>query len=72
MQNDEKLFGISYLKDGNDGVLQPDEEYPDWLWKLNKYKQTIDEFDPHSQTYRRLLRKTQRREENERRKMKRF
>ena len=73
VHNNEKLLGVSYLKDDNGAVSQADNEYPDWLWQLNKHKQTImEEFDPHSQTYRKRLRKRQRREENERRKMKRF
>lgn len=68
----KELSNVSYLKDGKDGEIHPDNHYPDWLWDLRGTKQTTKELDPHSKTYNRILRKTQRRAENERRKMKRF
>ena len=63
---------VSYLKDDNDGKVGSDDQYPEWLWSLKGTKQTLDELDQHSRTYRRISRKMQRRDENERRKMKRF
>ena len=69
---DKDLPKVSYLKDGNDGEIGTDEQYPEWLWNLKGNKQTLDELDQHSRTYSRILRKRQRRDENERRKMKRF
>ena len=63
---------VSYMKDGMDGEIGPDENYPEWLWTLKYTKQNITELDPLGRTYSRILRKQQRRDENERRKMKRF
>ena len=63
---------VSYLKDGNDGQLDVDEKYPEWLWNLKGSKQNLNELDPHGRTYNRILRKKLRRDENMRRKMKRF
>ena len=60
------------MKDGNEGQLGPDEQYPEWLWTLKGTKQDLNELDQHGRTYSRILRKRQRRDENERRKMKRF
>lgn len=60
-------FGVNYLKEGADPPLLPDNEYPDWLWKLLEPKQTTT--DEH-QEYWRKLNKKQRRQENEIRKQK--
>ena len=67
-----ELPSVSYLKEGNDGQLSVDENYPEWLWSLKGTKQNLNELDPHGRTFNRILRKKQRRDENERRKMKRF
>lgn len=32
------VCGSNIKKEGEDIVLKPDSEYPDWLWKLNTGK----------------------------------
>ena len=29
-------MGVNILKNGSDPELKPDDEYPEWLWKLTK------------------------------------
>ena len=71
--NDTEQRNVSYLKEsGTDEQLDVDEKYPEWLWHLKGTKQNLNELDPHGSAYNRLLRKKQRRDENMRRKMKRF
>lgn len=36
-----RLCGGNYYKEGEDPVLAPDEDYPDWLYKLRTDKRPI-------------------------------
>mmetsp|Transcript_59457 Transcript_59457/g.128931 ORF Transcript_59457/g.128931 Transcript_59457/m.128931 type:complete len:153 (+) Transcript_59457:53-511(+) len=35
--------GLNIYKDGSDVKLKPDEEYPDWVWKIHIPKPTLSE-----------------------------
>ncbi|CAH1393065.1 unnamed protein product [Nezara viridula] len=46
------LCGSNIQKEGKDIELKPDNEYPDWLWKLNTGKpKPLEELDPDSKAY---------------------
>ncbi|XP_035668101.1 39S ribosomal protein L54, mitochondrial-like [Branchiostoma floridae] len=65
--------GANIYKDGTDPLLQPDEEYPDWLWKLNLGPaKKLDEIEPGTREYFKRLRKENIWAENARRKGKKF
>ncbi|XP_022188151.2 39S ribosomal protein L54, mitochondrial [Nilaparvata lugens] len=51
--------GTNILKEGGQDIkLQPDSEYPDWLWQLHIGKpKTLDEMDPNTLQYWRKVRK---------------
>ncbi|XP_020024221.1 large ribosomal subunit protein mL54 [Castor canadensis] len=51
-------MGVNIYKDGQDVVLKPDAEYPEWLFQMNVGPpKTLEELDPESREYWRLLRK---------------
>lgn len=66
--------GLNYKKTGDEVVLKPDLEYPDWLWSLGGPKKDIKEmsFETDGKTYTRRLRKMKLRENNMIRKQRRF
>ncbi|XP_014271642.1 large ribosomal subunit protein mL54 [Halyomorpha halys] len=46
------VCGSNILKEGKDIELKADDEYPDWLWKLNTGKpKPLEELDPDSKAY---------------------
>ncbi|XP_031553475.1 39S ribosomal protein L54, mitochondrial-like [Actinia tenebrosa] len=65
----ERCFGINYLKDGTDPPLLPDNEYPDWLWKLTEPTYT-EESPEQTAAYWKNINKKRRRQENEIKKQK--
>ena len=69
-QEQERCFGVNYLKEGTDPPLLTDQEYPDWLWKLTEPTEKMSESDEHSTRYWKTLNKKHRRQENEIRKQK--
>ncbi|XP_077716626.1 large ribosomal subunit protein mL54 [Canis aureus] len=51
-------MGVNIYKDGQDVVLKPDAEYPEWLFQMNVGPpKKLEELDPESREYWRLLRK---------------
>jgi|EP00908_Phaeocystis_cordata_P000467 hypothetical protein len=50
------VAGLNILKDGQEVELKPDEEYPEWVWKLHEPRPTLQqlrarhEADPESLT----------------------
>ncbi|XP_069858545.1 large ribosomal subunit protein mL54 isoform X2 [Dipodomys merriami] len=51
-------MGVNIYKEGQDVVLKPDAEYPEWLFQMNVGPpKTLEELDPESREYWRLLRK---------------
>jgi len=47
----DTVNGINILKAGQDPPIQPDSEYPDWLWDLTQRDPTIEELlRKHDQT----------------------
>ena len=60
------LCGGNINKEGEDPVLGPDEDYPDWLWKLRLEKTAIplEELSEDSHAYWRRLKKLTIRQNN--------
>ncbi|XP_008835278.1 39S ribosomal protein L54, mitochondrial [Nannospalax galili] len=51
-------MGVNIFKDGQDVALKADHEYPDWLFQMNVGPpKKLEELDPGSREYWRLLRK---------------
>lgn len=53
--NMDVCLGANYFKTGEDPVIRPESEYPEWLWNLESQKQL--EVDPGSVKYWRRIRK---------------
>lgn len=53
------VFGANIFKEGSDPKIQPDSEYPDWLWHLLEKKNVLSELrrkDPKTLSYEDLKR----------------
>ncbi|KAL1783597.1 39S ribosomal protein L54, mitochondrial [Sigmodon hispidus] len=51
-------MGVNIYKEGQDVALKPDSEYPEWLFQVNLGPpKTLEELEPESREYWRLLRK---------------
>lgn len=64
VSKDTTCRGANYLKVGDDPVLKPDSEYPEWLWKLADPPADLATLSPYDKTYWRRLRKRQAHERN--------
>lgn len=49
--------GANYFKEGEDPPILDDQEYPDWLWELDKPKASIKQLEIGSRVYFRKLNK---------------
>lgn len=58
--------GANIYIEGEDPVLKPDEEYPDWLWtlRLDRTPQDLSELDPNTSKYWQRARKLTMRRKN--------
>jgi large subunit ribosomal protein L54 len=53
------VFGANIFKEGSDPKIQPDSEYPDWLWHLLDKRPVLSELrrkDPKTLSYEDLKR----------------
>jgi large subunit ribosomal protein L54 len=53
------VYGANILKEGSDPKIQPDSEYPDWLWQLLDKRPVLSELrrkDPKTLPYEDLKR----------------
>ncbi|XP_052897437.1 39S ribosomal protein L54, mitochondrial [Anopheles moucheti] len=67
------VCGSNILKQGEDVKLQPDTEYPEWLWKLHVGAPlTLEEMDPNTKAYWRKLRRMALQRNNKLAKLKKF
>ncbi|XP_067871947.1 large ribosomal subunit protein mL54 [Heterodontus francisci] len=65
--------GVNIYKQGQDPELQPDTEYPEWLFTLNLGPpKSLDELDPESWEYWKRIRKQHMWQHNKIRKGKKF
>ncbi|KAJ8670285.1 hypothetical protein QAD02_001544 [Eretmocerus hayati] len=66
--------GTNILKEGGEDVLlKPKSEYPDWLWKINVGPPPkLEDLDPNTKAYWRKLRKEGMRRNNKLSKLKKF
>eukprot|EP00794_Sanderia_malayensis_P009516 gene9516-10504_t len=60
--------GANILKDGQDPILKPDSDYPDWLWKLQTKPLPLEEISKDDRLYWRRLSKMKIRRQNSLRK----
>uniref|UniRef100_A0A182MEN9 Large ribosomal subunit protein mL54 n=1 Tax=Anopheles culicifacies TaxID=139723 RepID=A0A182MEN9_9DIPT len=67
------VCGSNIMKQGEDVKIQPDTEYPEWLWKLHVGAPlTLDEMDPNTKAYWRKLRRMALQRNNKLAKLKKF
>eukprot|EP00112_Aurelia_sp_Birch-Aquarium-sp1_P010441 Seg2229.1 transcript_id=Seg2229.1/GoldUCD/mRNA.D3Y31 product="39S ribosomal protein L54 mitochondrial" pseudo=true protein_id=Seg2229.1/GoldUCD/D3Y31 len=62
--NGDVFNGANIYKDGQDPLLRPDSEYPDWLWTLNGTKTPLSELSTDENIYWRRVRKAKIKQQN--------
>ncbi|XP_011569276.3 39S ribosomal protein L54, mitochondrial isoform X1 [Plutella xylostella] len=68
-----RVCGSNILTTGEDVVLKPDSEYPEWLWTLNTGAATrLEDLDPESKQYWQRVRAEGMRRNNRLRSLRRF
>ncbi|KAJ8928192.1 hypothetical protein NQ314_019255 [Rhamnusium bicolor] len=67
------VCGSNIYKTGEDILLKPDSEYPDWLWNVRLGPPPpLEELDPNSKEYWRRIRKMGMRRNNQLAQLRRF
>ncbi|KAG5881301.1 hypothetical protein JTB14_016172 [Gonioctena quinquepunctata] len=65
--------GTNIFKTGEDVLLKPDEEYPEWLWNISTGPPPpLEELDPNSKEYWKRIRKMAMRRNNQLAQLKKF
>lgn len=57
--NMDVCLGANYFKTGEDPVIKPESEYPEWLWGLQTDNQQLQQPARDSKQYWRRIRKEQ-------------
>lgn len=51
------VCGSNIYKKGEDIILKPDSEYPEWLWNIKLEPRKLSDLDPNTKQYWRYVRR---------------